>query len=88
MAGLQGLLENILKHPFTVMTFEEAKQLLKSKADSIVLDGKGLSREQELLLTEKLNNNIPIFVIDWPSATKPFYMRQCPNDSSKVIFIL
>ncbi|XP_035715819.1 probable asparagine--tRNA ligase, mitochondrial isoform X2 [Folsomia candida] len=81
---LRGLLENILKHPFTVMTFEEAKHILESKANSAVSTDKGLSREQELLLVEQLNNNVPVFVINWPSHIKPFYMRQCVNDISKV----
>ena len=70
------------------MTYEDAKTLLNSKAGETVIDEKGLSREQELLLTGKFNNGIPVFVIDWPGASKPFYMRQCNYDSSKVIYLL
>ncbi|ODM92201.1 putative asparagine--tRNA ligase, mitochondrial [Orchesella cincta] len=82
--NLRKMLDHMLAHPFTVMTFDEASKLLKEKASSIVQPGKGLSREQELLLVEQLNDNIPIFVIDWPSEIKPFYMRQSVTDSSKV----
>lgn len=81
---LQKILDDILKHPFTVMTFDEASYLLRDKGSSIVQPGKGLSREQELILVEKLNGNRPVFVIDWPANIKPFYMRQCHDDHSKV----
>ncbi|CAL8103231.1 unnamed protein product [Orchesella dallaii] len=81
---LRRLLDHILTHPFTIMTFDEASNLLKDKASSIVQPGKGLNREQELLLVERLNDNIPVFVIDWPSEIKPFYMRQSEKDPSKV----
>lgn len=66
------------------MTFDEASNLLKDKANSIVDPKKGLSREQELLLVERLNANRPIFVIDWPKEIKPFYMRECAYDETKV----
>lgn len=66
------------------MTFEEAKRLLKEKASSVVLDGQGLNREQELLLVEKLNDGNPVFVINWPKSIKPFYMRECLDDSNYV----
>lgn len=66
------------------MTFDDAKELLLKKADSPVQNGKGLSREQELILVEQLNNGIPVFLIDWPRDIKPFYMRECSYDSSKV----
>ncbi len=81
---MQEILDHMITHPFTVMTFEEASQLLKDKASSIVEPGKGLSREQELILVEKLNDNRPVFVIDWPSDIKPFYMRECDYDPTKV----
>lgn len=74
----------ILKHPFTVMTFKEASDLLASKGNSIVPPNHGLSREQELLLVEKLNDGVPVFVINWPSNIKPFYMRQIEEDPSLV----
>jgi aspartyl/asparaginyl-tRNA synthetase len=69
------------------MTFEEAKTLLKSKAQSIVHEHKGLSREQELTLVETLNGGNPIFVIDWPKIIKPFYMRECSYNESLVCII-
>lgn len=81
---LQTILEQIVSRSFSIMTFEDASNLLRDKAASIVPPGKGLSREQELLLVHKLNDNRPIFVIDWPKDTKPFYTRECSYDSSKV----
>lgn len=66
------------------MTYEEAKELLLSKSSEVVNE-KGLSREQELILTEDINNGIPVFVINWPSKIKPFYMRRCNYDTTKVI---
>lgn len=73
-----------MAQPFTTMTFDEASKLLKERASSVVEPGKGLSREQELILVERLNGNRPVFVIDWPQDIKPFYMRECTYDNKRV----
>ena len=78
------MLDKILKHPFTIMTFKEASDLLARKANSTVHPNHGLSREQELLLVEELNDGVPVFVINWPTDIKPFYMRQIEEDPSLV----
>lgn len=75
------LLQKIATQPFTVLTFDEASNLLQTKLKSIVNPSQGLSREQELMLVEQLNDNVPVFVIDWPSEIKPFYVRRSPDGS-------
>jgi len=80
---LRAVLDKILKSSFTRMTFDEACSLLKEKANSEVLPGKGLSREQEILLVN-LNGGVPVFVVSWPKTIKPFYMRECSLNSENV----
>ena len=34
-----------------------------------------LSKEQETFLVERYCDNEPVFVVDWPQASKPYYCR-------------
>lgn len=74
-----------LNENFTRMTYNEAINILqtnmKSFKDSNIPTA--LTKEHELFLVEH-NNNIPIFIINWPKENKPFYMKECKNDASKV----
>lgn len=75
-----------LNEHFTRMTYDEAVDILqnneKSFQQSVTLET-GFSKEHELFLV-KHNNNVPIFIINWPKKSKPFYMKECENDTSKV----
>ena len=75
-----------LNENFTRMTYDEAINILQNNEKSFqqpVTLETGISKEHELFLV-KHNNNVPIFVINWPKESKPFYMKECENDASKV----
>lgn len=71
---------------FGVMEYDEAIDiLLKSnqKFSTPVEKNQALSKEHEFYLVQH-NNNIPLFVINWPKEIKSFYMKQNESDESKV----
>lgn len=75
-----------LSKKFGCLTYEEAFRVLNDHADQLkhsIKYGEVLSKEHELFLV-KYNNEVPIFVINWPRDSKPFYMKECIDDSSKV----
>ena len=62
---------------FITMTFDEAVAALEKSGvavDATTRSGK-LSKEQETFLVERYCDNVPLFVVDWPQASKPFYCR-------------
>lgn len=80
--------ENIQKtflpsSPYTIMTYREAIDILSSSKHAFKATPKfedGLSKEHELYLV-KHNKNKPIFVIEWPSHLKAFYMKGSKDGS-------
>ncbi|TFK40111.1 hypothetical protein BDQ12DRAFT_680374 [Crucibulum laeve] len=74
--------------PWTRMTYSDAISALSSPADKAtrfeypVVWGKPLQSEHERWLAETLVGG-PVFVTDYPSALKPFYMRA--NDDGKTV---
>lgn len=75
-----------LNSKFGYMTYDEAIDILNNHAIEFqhpIKYGDALSKEHELFLV-KHNNNIPVFVINWPKEDKPFYMKECSHDPSKV----
>lgn len=71
---------------FGVMSYEDAIQVLEKNSDRVavpVTRGTAFAKEHELFLVQH-NNGVPIFVIDWPKEIKPFYMKECESDESKV----
>ncbi|XP_047352093.1 probable asparagine--tRNA ligase, mitochondrial isoform X2 [Vespa velutina] len=75
-----------LNSKFGYMTYDEAINILNDHAVELqhpIKYGDVLSKKHELFLV-KYNNNVPLFVINWPKEDKPFYMKECSNDSSKV----
>ncbi|KAK1131171.1 hypothetical protein K0M31_017461 [Melipona bicolor] len=75
-----------LNDKFTCMTYDDAINILQNNTSCLkspVKSGTNLSKEHELFLV-KHNNNVPIFVTDWPKEIKPFYMKECKDDASKV----
>ncbi|XP_076641403.1 asparagine--tRNA ligase, mitochondrial isoform X1 [Halictus rubicundus] len=74
-----------LNQKFTRITYNDAIKILENnnKTLKIPVYGEAFTKEQELFLVEQ-NNNIPIFVTNWPKEIKPFYMKECKDDTSKV----
>lgn len=78
-----------LNRDFGVMEYDEAIEiLLKSnqKFSTPVERNQALSKEHEFYLVQH-NNNVPLFIINWPKDVKSFYMKQLENDDSKVIIL-
>ena len=74
------LLESIANqhNPYVIMTYQEAMDILlknESQFQSKPKYGAGLGSEHELFLVERHCNGVPVFVIEWPASTKPFYSR-------------
>ncbi|XP_017892798.1 probable asparagine--tRNA ligase, mitochondrial isoform X2 [Ceratina calcarata] len=75
-----------LTEKFARITYDDAIDILQNNANSLeksITYGDSLSKEHELFLVKR-NNNIPVFIINWPKEGKPFYMKECEDDSSKV----
>lgn len=75
-----------LSKDFGMLTYDEAINILDRHTDQLtvrVRKGEAFAKEHELFLV-KHNNQVPLFVINWPKEIKPFYMKECPDDSSKV----
>ncbi|XP_057319773.1 probable asparagine--tRNA ligase, mitochondrial [Microplitis mediator] len=75
-----------LDKDFRYMTYDEAVDVLEKHKDKLsvpVRRGSALSKEHELFLVN-YNEGIPVFVINWPKEIKPFYMKECSDDPSKV----
>ncbi|XP_069680528.1 asparaginyl-tRNA synthetase [Periplaneta americana] len=84
--GNEGSIMSVLEKPFQVMTYDQAINILEKHSGNFTSQartGQGLSKEHELYLV-KHAGDCPVFVIDWPHDIKPFYMKQCVHDSSKV----
>jgi aspartyl/asparaginyl-tRNA synthetase len=56
---------------FVEMTFKEAL-----KVSGEVSSPMSLSRKQELAIVNK--TGLPVFVVDWPPGSKPFYAKSDP----------
>lgn len=88
--GIEGSLLSLLQKPFEVMTYEQAIDILDRHSGNFVSQvkkGQGLGKEHELYLV-KHAGDCPVFVVDWPSDIKPFYMKQNSQDLSKVFGVI
>lgn len=75
-----------LNKTFARLTYEDALNVLNNHANRFqrpVKYGEAFSKEHELFLVEH-NDGVPVFVINWPKDIKPFYMKECMDDASKV----
>ncbi|XP_014218925.1 probable asparagine--tRNA ligase, mitochondrial [Copidosoma floridanum] len=70
---------------FGFITYQEAVNILEKNADklSIPIKNEGLAKEHELFLVQHFGD-VPVFVVEWPTNSKPFYMKQCEDDYTKV----
>ncbi|XP_075235215.1 asparagine--tRNA ligase, mitochondrial [Lycorma delicatula] len=81
-----NILNRILNENFTTITYNEAFDILDKKRNLFKQYPKKdetFSKEHELYLVE-YNNGIPIFIVEWPEKSKPFYMKSVENLSDKV----
>lgn len=88
--GNEGSILSLLQKPFEVMTYEQAIDILDRHSGNFVSQvkkGQGLGKEHELYLV-KHAGDCPVFVVDWPSDIKPFYMKQSLQDVSKVFRVI
>ncbi|KAJ8667666.1 hypothetical protein QAD02_009329 [Eretmocerus hayati] len=77
---------NWLDKDFGIITYNEALGILERHKDQLTVPikhGENLAKEHELFLVE-YHEGTPLFVIEWPSQVKPFYMKECSHDASKV----
>jgi len=72
---------NMVDNKFSRISFYEAKNIISEHSDLPEVDD-DLSRDQELFLCEYLKG--PVFVINWPKSSKPFYMRECKENPKLV----
>lgn len=75
-----------LDEKFPILTYKEAKDILKNNVEKLEETQnfeKGFSKEEELFLVNHLGG-VPIFVINWPKNMKPFYAKECENDTTEV----
>jgi len=75
-----------LNKTFARLTYEDAFNVLNNHANRLqrpIKYGEAFSKEQELFLVQH-NDGVPVFVVNWPKAIKPFYMKECADDASKV----
>lgn len=79
-------LENVMTSKFTVMSYKEAAEIISKNLDKFKTAfsfNDAFTKEQELFLV-KMNSNKPVFVVDWPTVLKPFYMKKIPGVESTV----
>ncbi|XP_011880114.1 PREDICTED: probable asparagine--tRNA ligase, mitochondrial [Vollenhovia emeryi] len=75
-----------LNKPFARVTYDDAFNVLNHHADRLQRTakyGEAFSKEHELFLVQH-NDGVPVFVVNWPKTNKPFYMKECEDDASKV----
>ncbi|KAM4845843.1 asparaginyl-tRNA synthetase isoform 1-T1 [Thomomys bottae] len=75
--GQKDRLENMLKNNFLTISYTEAVEILKQASQNFTFTpewGADLQTEHEKYLVQHCGN-IPVFVINYPLALKPFYMR-------------
>ncbi|KAL3266669.1 hypothetical protein HHI36_010831 [Cryptolaemus montrouzieri] len=76
-----------LEKDFLTITYEDSLKIIEQNAMQFkhpVNTHKGLKKEHEIFLVKHLGN-VPVFIIDWPKAEKPFYMKEKQDDNSKVL---
>jgi len=80
--------ETTRTNAFYRMTYDEAVDELvrvnHSHFENKVSRGQDLKKEHEDFLVEKVCERTPVFITNYPSDCKAFYMRQDPTDSTRV----
>lgn len=68
-----------------IISYKEAAEILSRHSDKLSVPfeiDEGLAKEHELFLCSHLSG--PVFVVEWPLAMKPFYMRPNLRDPSLI----
>lgn len=66
-----------IEKSFPIISYDDAIKILERNKNELkkpVDKGNGLTKDHELFLVKHFD--APLFVVDWPSEMKPFYMRQ------------
>ncbi len=71
-----------IKGPFPRIHHSEAIKMLNEMGSDIAADA-DLGAEDETILTQKYDT--PIFITHYPAKVKAFYMKQDPEDSTRVL---
>jgi len=66
---------------FARISYTEAVDVLQRDSDTTIRWGDDLSSAHERHLTETHCGGEPVFVTNWPSSIKPFYMRTNENEN-------
>lgn len=75
-----------VQRKFPILSFDEAVSIVNKNENEFSVRFKlenGFSKEHEVFLV-KYCGGTPVFVINWPKSMKPFYMKECEEDDSKV----
>ncbi|XP_006882955.1 PREDICTED: probable asparagine--tRNA ligase, mitochondrial [Elephantulus edwardii] len=85
--GQKDRLEHMLKSNFLIMSYTEAVEILKQASQNFTFTpewGADLHTEHEKYLVKHCGN-IPVFVINYPMALKPFYMRDNEDGPQRTV---
>uniref|UniRef100_A0A0G2K7D7 asparagine--tRNA ligase n=1 Tax=Rattus norvegicus TaxID=10116 RepID=A0A0G2K7D7_RAT len=86
-SGQKDRLEHMLKNNFLIISYAEAIEILKQASQNFTFTpkwGVDLQTEHEKYLVRHCGN-IPVFVINYPSELKPFYMRENEDDPQNTV---
>ena len=71
-----------VRPPFPRMSYTEAVELLQAKGSDIEW-GRDLGGADETILADE--NELPVFIYNYPSQAKAFYMKENPDDPRTVL---
>ncbi|XP_046743162.1 probable asparagine--tRNA ligase, mitochondrial isoform X2 [Diprion similis] len=75
-----------LDKTFHIISYDEAVKILEEnigQLSSPIKYGESLSKDHELFLVQH-TNGVPVFIVDFPKESKPFYMKEAPHDPTKI----
>lgn len=80
----KGLLKNYTKLPYPRISYDEAVKLLQDSGEFDGLEwGADFGSPEETYLANHFNQ--PVFVVNYPKAIKPFYMKPHPTREDLVV---
>merc|ERR1719259_23268 len=87
------LVRKVAEAKFVTLDFDEAVAVLeKAKGQDIAVTeatrSGNLSKAQETFQVEKHCDNVPVFVVNWPPESKPFYCRTNQQNKAQAMDLL
>lgn len=77
-------LDSLLTKPWIRITYTQAVERIREALGSESIQwGESISTELERWIAEELGNGLPLFVTDYPTSLKPFYMRPSSEDPQR-----